>query len=115
MVEGAPHMAKRSMINCCLYGVPPAPVYIGARGRRCDQARGVPGGVLLPSGVGLPPFLVGIGFARWEQREKEGGAGSLSPCPIRTKGGGARGPALAASPLLPLRPIKAHVPPGGFR
>ena len=32
MVEGAPHTAKRSIINCCVYGVPPAPVYKGARG-----------------------------------------------------------------------------------
>ena len=26
---GAPHMAKRSMINLCFYGVPPVPVYKG--------------------------------------------------------------------------------------
>ena len=29
MVEGAPHTAKRSMINCCVFGVPPVPVYKG--------------------------------------------------------------------------------------
>ena len=29
MVEGARHPAKRSMINCCVYGVPPSPVYKG--------------------------------------------------------------------------------------
>ena len=29
MVEGAPHTAKRSMINLCVYGVPPSPVYKG--------------------------------------------------------------------------------------
>ena len=29
MVEGAPHTAKRSMINCCVYGVPPVRVYEG--------------------------------------------------------------------------------------
>ena len=46
---------------------------------------GTPGGVLLPPGVGLPPFLVGIGFA--EEREEEGGP-APSPCPIRTKGEG---------------------------
>ena len=76
----------------------------------------MPGVVLLPPGVGLPPFLVGIGFVEGgkEEREVDGGP-APSPCPIRTKGGGARGPALAASPLLPLRPIKAHIAPGGFR
>ena len=41
-------------INCCVYGVPPAPVYKGARG----EAAGLGGerakeGVLLPPGVGL--------------------------------------------------------------
>ena len=41
-------------INCCLYGVPPAPVYKGARGRQPAKGRGAPkGGVLLPPGVGL--------------------------------------------------------------
>ena len=29
MVEGAPHMTKGSMINVCVYGVPPSPVYKG--------------------------------------------------------------------------------------
>ena len=29
MVEGAPHTAKRSMINFCVHGVPPSPVYKG--------------------------------------------------------------------------------------
>ena len=28
MVEGAPHTAK-TMINLCVYGVPPSPVYKG--------------------------------------------------------------------------------------
>ena len=31
MVEGAPHTAKRSMINCCVYGVP-LPPYIKEQG-----------------------------------------------------------------------------------
>ena len=84
----------------CL-GVPPAPVYKGAGEGAADQEEGAPGGVLLPPGVGFPPFLVGIGFGRGkEEREKEGGAPPPSPCPIRTRGGGARGPALATSPLF---------------
>ena len=54
MVEGAPHTAKRSMINCCVYGVPPAPVYKGARGEAAGLGGGrAKGGVLLPPGVGL--------------------------------------------------------------
>ena len=37
MVEGAPHTAKRSMINLCVYGVPPSLVYKGV-----EEARGRP-------------------------------------------------------------------------
>ena len=96
----------------CL-GVPPVPVYKGSKGGAAGQEEGAPGGVLLPPGVRFPPFLVGIGFGRGkEEREKEGGA-PPSPSPIRTRGGGACGPALATSPLLrkgPLRPINL---PGG--
>ena len=51
---GAPHTAKRSMINCCVHGVPPAPVYKGARREAAGLEGGrTKGGVLLPSGVGL--------------------------------------------------------------
>ena len=32
MVEGAPHTAKRSMINCCVSRVPPCPPYIKEQG-----------------------------------------------------------------------------------
>ena len=54
MVEGAPHTAKRSMINHCVYRVPPAPVYKGARGEAAGLGGGrAKGGVLLPPGVGL--------------------------------------------------------------
>ena len=28
MVEGAPHTAKRWMINCCVYGVPPSTIVL---------------------------------------------------------------------------------------
>ena len=41
-------------INCCVYGVLPAPVYKGARGEAAIQGGGrAKGGVLLPPGVGL--------------------------------------------------------------
>ena len=82
-------------------GVPLASVYKGSKGGAGRPRGGAPGGVLLLPGVGLPPFLVGIGFAEGgkEEREEEGGP-APSPCPIRTKGGGARGPSLATSPLF---------------
>ena len=47
MVEGAPHTAGEiSMINLCnlCVGVPPAPVYKGARGRRPAKEEGAPRG-----------------------------------------------------------------------
>ena len=71
MVEG--HTAKRSMINLCVYGVPPSPVYKGVEeGRGVGLPLGPPQGahpqgrpqreVLLPPGVGFPPpSLVGLG------------------------------------------------------
>ena len=45
---------RDQQINCCVYGVPPAPVYKGARGEVAGQGGGrAKGGVLLPPGVGL--------------------------------------------------------------
>ena len=69
MVEGAPRTAKRSMINCCVHRVPPAPVYKGARGEAGRPLQGAPGrGVLLLVGVGLP-------FPSPTRRGKEGEGG----------------------------------------
>ena len=107
---------RDQQINSCVYGVPPSPVYKGARGEAADQGGGrAKGGVLLPPGVGLPLFLVGVGEEKeGREEEKERGA-PPPPCPIRTReGGGARLP-LAALPLLPLRPIRPNKLPGGFR
>ena len=60
--------------------------------------------------------MVLLGLSGEERGQPRGGARPPLPQSKLDKGrGGARGPALAASPLLPLRPIKAHVPPGGFR
>ena len=91
-------------------GCPPAPVYKGARGRRCGQARGAPGGVLLLPGVGLPPFPCWTRSGRREEVEgrKEGGRRAPSPCPIRTGREGGRGPALASSPLFHLGPYTSR-------
>ena len=98
-------------------GVPRASVYKGSKGGGAGRPRGgAPGGVLLLLGVGLPPFLVGIGFVEGgeEEREEEGGP-APSPCPIRTKGGRGARPISGHLSSLPLRPTKAHILPGGFR
>ena len=53
MVEGAPHTAKRSLINCVSRGAP-LPPYIKEQGEAAGQGGGrAKGGVLLPPGVGL--------------------------------------------------------------
>ena len=63
------------MINYCVYGVPPAPVYKGAKGGGDRPGRGAPrGGVLLPLGAGLLLFLVGVGEGEGKgEEEKETG------------------------------------------
>ena len=61
-------------------GCPPAPVYKGARGEEAaGQGGRAKGGVLLPPGVGLPSFLVGIGEGGKEEEEgkERGGAAPL--------------------------------------
>ena len=64
----------------------PLPPYIKEPGGGVRPARrGAPGGVLLPPGVGLPPFLVGVGEKERGGEEQE--KGGCTPCPIRTRGG----------------------------
>jgi len=108
--RGAPHMAKISMINCCVHGVPPAPVYKGGRGEVRSTPRGAPGGVLLPPGVGLPPLAL-LEKERGRRKEERG-----APPPFLVLfglgGGGAR-PALAGPPLLPHGPLRPINPREG--
>ena len=92
---------KDQTINCCVFGVPPAPVYKGAKGGgAAGQGGGAPGGVLLPPGVGLPPFLVGIGDGGKRWRRGRNGGGPPPLLILFGLGGGACGPALAASRIL---------------
>ena len=101
MVEGGTahgYKIKRSIVvslGC------PLPPYIKEQGGRCGRpGGGAPGGVLLPPGVGLPPFLVEVGEGGGGGREEgKGGAAPLS-LSYSDYRGGACGPALAASPLL---------------
>ena len=61
---------KDQLINLCVYGVPPSPIYKGVEegeGPALSMAR--PRGVLLPPGVGFPPFPT------WSRRGREAGVG----------------------------------------
>ena len=94
-------------------GCPPAPVYKGGRGQ--PRGGGTPkggGAILLQVGLPLPFLVQEGGGGRSGRGERQGGRPPL-PCPIRTRGEGARGlpwPALLFS-------LRAHVgplpPPGG--
>ena len=60
-------------INLCVYGCP-SPVYKGSRGGggAAGQEEGAPGGVLLPPGVGFPPFPSWNRIREGERGEREG-------------------------------------------
>ena len=82
---------------------------------RPARREGAPGGVLLPPGVGLPPFLVGLGLGRWKEEGERKERGIPPPLLVLfgLEGEGARG--LPWPPLL--FSTKAHLgplnPPGG--
>ena len=105
MVEGGTAHAKISMINWCVDGVPPALVYKGARGKAAGLGGGrAKGGVLLPPGVGLPLFLVGVGEEKERREERRKGGRRPLLVQFRLEGEGARG-----CPWLPSSsPTKAH-------
>ena len=90
--------------------MPPAPVYKGARGEEAAGHGGrAKGGVLLPPGVGLPSFLVGIeeGGKEEEEGKERGGRRPPSLVLFGLGRGGARGPLLPPS----LFSLEAHVGP----
>ena len=81
MVEGAPHTAKRSKGSIVVFWGAPYPVYKGV-----EEGEGRPslwralGGVLLPPGVGFPPFqVVGVGVK--ERGKRREGRRGRSPSP----------------------------------
>ena len=80
--RGTPHTAKNMItwINLCVYGCPLPPYIKDQRGGAAGQEEGAPGGVLLPPGVGFPPFpswnRIREGGKRRERRK--GGAAPLS-------------------------------------
>ena len=81
----------------------PLPLNIKEQGGGVRPAKErAPGGVLLPSGVGLPPFLVGIGFVRRKERGEEGKRG---PAPLALNQFGL---GLGGRPHTPLASLYFH-------
>ena len=103
-------MAKRSIINLCVHGVPPSHIYKGWREEEADPHRARPKcGVLLglPSPSRIPPPT----WNRNKGREKEGRGRRLSLVQFRpVHGEGARPPLRHFSPFPygPLRPTNSH-------
>ena len=90
------------MINCCVYGVPPAPVYKGARGEGGrPRRRARQGGSPTPTGSRTPPFLVGVGKGKGEGERRKGAP------PLHSPWGGVRLP-FGAFLSFPVWPIKAQ-------
>ena len=108
---------KDQLLLCLEVRLPPYIKEQGGGGGR--PGGGAPGGVLLPPGVGLPPFLVQVGEGK-EGREEKKERGAPTPLLVlfRLEGEGARG--LPWPPLLfstlgscgPLTPRGVPVTPG---
>ena len=69
-------MAKRSMINLCVYGVPPSPVYKGVEEGEGRPSYGAPWRSPTPTGSRIPPFP---SWTRREGRGREGGMKGGAP------------------------------------
>ena len=81
MVEGGTaHGYKINLINCCLYGVPPASIYKGAREGVAGLGGGAPRRSPTPTGSRIPPFqVVGVGVK--ERGKRREGRRGCSPSP----------------------------------
>ena len=100
------------MINCCVYGVPPGPVYKGVEEGADQGGWRALGGSPTPTESRTPPFPI----RRGRGKEEDGGKkerGAAPPPNSDWAWGGA--PSFAPFPSFPLRPNKAHIPPEGFR
>ena len=97
------------MINCCVYGVPPTPVYKGARGGGGRPGRGALRGSPTPTRSRTPPIP---SRSRRGGRKGRGGEGKRGPAPFALNqfGLGLWG-AHPTLPLLPSISTKAHVGP----
>ena len=82
------------------------------------QGRARQGGVLLPPGVGLPPFLVQLGDLPCSRSRREGKGREkgrkegVRPLPLVQFVLGLGGRSLSS--LFPLKPNKAHILPDEF-
>ena len=106
MVEGAPRMAKRLMINLCVYGVPPGHVYKGWREEEAGPHWARPKCVVLlglPSPSRIPP-------PTWNRKKGRGNEGRAPPfpSPIWTSPWGRGAATLEAFLSFPVWPIKAQ-------
>ena len=112
MVEGAPHTAKRSMINCCAYGVPLA-MYIKEwrRGERAGPY-GAPWRSPTPTGSRISPLPCSRSRREGKGKEKRRKEGA-PPFPLVQFGLGLVGARNLPS-LFPLKTNKAHVLLGEF-
>ena len=118
MVEGAPHTAKGSMINLCVLGCP-LPPYIKEQGRRRPAIGGARQGsrIPTPSWSRFPPFLVQLGEGGKGGKRRRKGEGVRAPNPLSYLDWAWEGhvPPPGCCLSFPLRPTKAHIPPGGVR
>ena len=88
------------MINLCVYGVPPTPVYKGVEEGRAGPLYGAPWGSPTPTGSRIPPFLVQLGIlpsirsrrqGRGREKGRKEGAQPLALVQFGLGLGGARG------------------------
>ena len=96
------------------HGVPPAPVYKGARGEEAGPRRGrAKCGVLLglPSPSRIPPPLLELEKGKEGERKKERG---VAPLVQFGPEGGRRPPSFWPLSSIPVWPNKAHILPGEF-